>query len=1417
MAQLTINGVIVNINPYVEKTPGPQGAPSVFQSDSGTFASRTIVAQFSADISALSIVSYGANFYGGSVVVYDVNNRELARQKIPFNADATYGRWIQTVHSFKSGVDFPSVYKIRKLELIPAPQDYIAFSALSVTPVEVPPPAPTFPPPAPPQVATGYLTFPIEINVIPVPVPRLVRFEIDITIAPAVPSFATEIATIPAHLTIKPIPLPFKTSFLTELDSIIGNKIETFYDEDRVLKTVLNFGLDFQSLISNWAYDIDDPTGKTIVLKLYRELPRQIPLKTPVWISREISPPLIDELFIYIIPGEGIKIYLRPPNTKLQVVNLSGKSVDNVTEYSLYSSGAFDTIKPSDPILEQWFTSALEGAELNVDYNDYTKFVWYSSAEERLNAFKTKLQLIENYDYVLNLHSASLTGISGASITGSDAYGSIINIANQRSSILKSFDGYERFLYYDSGSAYSSSFNGQSYDEFWYNSDCTWPKINGSVAPITSASSWIETQLEIAQSYDNWNVNSFKNNIPDYLKNDDASAEFIQFLNMIGHQFDTIKLYIDAMPLIYDRESNPETGLSKDLIWNVAKSFGIESPNQFAEKELKDYTIGSSLDKIFRQFSAETWKRLLHNHVYLAKSKGTKQSLQALLNIYGLLPQSFHIRESSTVAPLYTSQSFEQIDEFSNVLNIDRGSNIIVPWSSSFQTTQIRFNTTDINSQTLLQFDNSFAVTLQPITGSSGRVLLKSGSSTVASSSALTDLYSGEFYTVQLSKNSSNISMKVSRADSDTIIEYSTTSELSGSVGALWTSPSNIYIGGQNTNFGLQFDGTVDEFRIWSELISSSIYENWVRYPGLYNGNIKTSAADTLNVKLSFNIPKNLGSSSLNQRFVPNESPWILSNPASSGSQATYTQFSASGFTNTTTYPYSYNVIGRTVVRYTPLAGTVQYDTNKVVVEDPPVLKYISGSGIPVLRHDKSMVSLNDKKTDFARGNNIVGFYVSPTDAINDSIIRSIGNINLSNFIGDPSDITKSTYADLSSLNDTYWNYYAYRVDVNRFIDYMKDLLTSLSEQAHQLSPAHSKLLTGIVLEPTILERYKVKFTTPQVTAGQYTRVNNETYNLEASPVTSQPYSVSGDDLTYEYIQDTSLEYDVLADSVVYDAILEADDSREIFAERDYYDAELEIDDIRTLYGENDTYSGIIEIADINSILADYPDYFDSISIEDYRHLAKISMDIFESGSNDYIIPTIGPLSDIGNDIGATNYFTNPLGYIGYPQYIKVRTNDSILISKGTWASGSSYNQYNYVIDPTDSNEYYVINNQSFISYIPPSFDPIRWRSVSFTQIMIMSIRQVAIISGSLSIVPTGSVFPYPVGYWPTHYSKTRDYRLGIIRHQYLGCVQSNDTTFDGGPVVESIPSTGDTLYVRSTGTQVQPSNNISGPILDVR
>lgn len=1404
-----------------------------------------------------------------------------------------------TINAYTSGIrtggpeesaDLPGTF-LRVLAPVPAPPTPINIYS-TTAPAEPVPTIQYIPPTVDPVGRPSSYYLQIRLGVYAAPLPAQKRINVNVQVLPAVPTFSTLDINIPWSLELKPIPLALTDAVLAASRRLLDGKIPAYFDQDRIGKTLLNFGEDFQSVILNWKYDEADSTKGTILVKLYQPLPAEIELFTELWITRELSPSYLDQIFVVFVPGEGLKVYLRPPNRDLNVRSIDGNEVNNVTLQSLFTSGSSSKTDLTDPVLEEWFVTSLEGAELNIDYTNFKNFVFYSSAIKRLEAFRQKLLILEDYNEIIAEQSASIaaatagTGVMG--FTGSLAYGGFQRISEQRVDLLRSFDGYERFLYYGSGSAYSSSFSddGGEIDQLYYLADATWPKISGSVISVASSSnvdlysiggstftpsgdydglvSWWDAITYIASEYDRQNQDRLANNLPEYLVNDTQSSDFLTFVDMIGHHFDVVKAYADAMPDIYSRDSDPSVDLSPDIVWNIAASFGIELPNQYAVKNLVDYTIGeigNVSPKIYRQVAAETWKRFLHNQIYLLKTKGTKASLRGLLNTYGVLPTTIQIRETSTPS-FYTTQSYELIEEQTNTLDMTNNSYIQIPFSGSSlpsaETIQVRFSTTAVTQSVLFNVDNAWAVRLLPLSSSYGRVALVNQAGTSVATSSLFKIYDGNYYSVTVQRGPNNTAkLWTQRSDEDGDIVDS--SYVSASLGS-WFSGSNLYLGSSGSTFGASFIGQVDEFRLWSETLSSGTINLHVQYPGLYNGNLTTSARDNLPVRLSFNKPRNLGDTTPSLKFVLNESPYIREPNRS----PLYTQFSASGFFDEQTYPYSMTTVTRTVLRYSPNSGGSQFVSNKIVVADPPVLRYLSddsGSGVPVLSHEKSMVTV-DQKFDNVQSNNIIGFYFSPTDAINDSIVRTIGNVDLQDYIGNPSDLYEGSYSSLNALNELYWTYYAYAYNYNSFVEFVENLLQPLFVQARKLVPARAKLITGLVLESPILERNKIKYNKLD-TSGLGTFEEDVTPTLYPDALTSQPNTVDAMYSVHEVVFDNNLE--TVIDST-FDGLevepLDMNQTTPIDADYELYEVDYDLSEIKTVESDNLTYQTLIDteattLEDIAFEIAFYDDetarldylqyllrrfnaistiqvreedkpYFNQL-LETFRPRSRV---LVQTGMNpdmldNFLIQTIEPYVDFLN-ISSTTYFTQIDGLILIPIQVKVRIGESILSPAGNWTKGSTYVANQYVTQSGQINaaeagngfEYICITSAgsgSFISYNPPSLDTDNWRKMRYTYTNGYNIRVATEVEGVVQLAASGSGYTPFTGYNEKHYRFHRDTRLGTLRRIWYGCKQTDETTPDGGPAVEVIPSAGDVLVVSTGAEPVQRGNDNAGPILNVR
>jgi len=242
---------------------------------------------------------------------------------------------------------------------------------------------------------------------------------------------------------------------------------------------------------------------------------------------------------------------------------------------------------------------------LNVDYRDYNNFVCFSSATERLNNFKLKVKQIEYYNSQVDFVTSQLDGLLHGGATGSVEFLENKAIYESKLNDIKvSFDGYEKYLYYSSHSA-GEDRNRLDIEDFktdinyvsYYNS--TWPKTNSS-KPYTLASAesveatdWFTRQLATASYHDTNNPHTLKEQVPDHIKLDSSNSDYLLFVDMIGHHFDSIYTYIKHIAKINNRDESLYEGISKDLIYEAAKSMGWTLQPGFDLAELWDYVNGT--------------------------------------------------------------------------------------------------------------------------------------------------------------------------------------------------------------------------------------------------------------------------------------------------------------------------------------------------------------------------------------------------------------------------------------------------------------------------------------------------------------------------------------------------------------------------------------------------------------------------------------------------------------------------------------------------------------------------------------------------------------------------------------------------------------------------------------------------------
>ena len=198
----------------------------------------------------------------------------------------------------------------------------------------------------------------------------------------------------------------------------------------------------------------------------------------------------------------------------------------------------------------------------------------------------------------------------------------------------------------------SSSYVTRSIGEFF---DNAWPKASGAgtltspyvLAHTTSAQAidWYGEQIESASLYDLNNPNKLSNVLPGHIRFDDENETYLRLVDMVGHHFDSIWVYIKALGDTYDRREKLTEGISKDLLMSVGESLGWKLNDGKDTISLARYALGKEVtgssfsnysDTSERDISREVWSRIINNMPYFLKHKGTIKAIKGLISAYGI-------------------------------------------------------------------------------------------------------------------------------------------------------------------------------------------------------------------------------------------------------------------------------------------------------------------------------------------------------------------------------------------------------------------------------------------------------------------------------------------------------------------------------------------------------------------------------------------------------------------------------------------------------------------------------------------------------------------------------------------------------------------------------------------------------------
>jgi hypothetical protein len=849
---------------------------------------------------------------------------------------------------------------------------------------------------------------------------------------------------------------------ITNYIQTVGNSVTQLTSTNSYRTLLVNFSRNQTALFTNSVV-----IGEYVYVKLYEPLASDIEKDFKCWIVEEQRPTYIDRITLETF-GLGIPDTIR----KLSGPNWDASdraSTSTDTGLKNWNDILGSSVSTSQQLVDSVFSGSIAGIDLNIDYSDFNNFIFYSSATERVKNFHYKLELIEYY----NLQLSTL-----GSISGSTAVTNVEEFTNLKNVLIGGFDKFEKYLYFDSSSRTFTydlpladpnvSYITGSYIDPWPKTTTSRPHtLYSSTSSI--AQEWYSTLLDNADIYDRANYNSLINGVPLYLRTNTDNEGLETFIHMLGQHYDIIYTYIRNVSKIYSRDEHPKYGVPNELLYSVAKQFGwsLTDGNQY--KDLWEYVLGTNEAGIpitgsntvgdaslpGKDMTYHIWRRIVNNLPGLLKSKGTKRSVKALLSCYGIPQSMISINEYGGPRierpPVYEKLNFDYaLDLIKNTAGT-----VTVDYDQPINSVELRFRTDNVLTNTSLPSTmNLFSIDSNDVTldftrGTLGTIQINT------TSSADIEMFDGGWLNVLLrSGNNGSLEVVAKKSKYGKIV-----AAVSASVTSSFGSTGTVTLGGASGGSRLQ--GQLQELRLWSSSLQDSPFNNHTKAPAAYDANV--DAYD----ELVFRLP-------LTQKTDHTTAVTMSGvEPNLSGISASFASWTNAEPYDSIEETYYYDGISLA-------AGT--FDDNKIRLEDNELVGTLD-------------IKSRAERSQFDKApldSNRLGVYFSPQTMIDEDIIAQLGFTELDSYIGDPGQQYERSYPDLIEAAQSYWKKYETKNDLNAYIKIFTLFDLSFFKQLDQLLPARADKITGLLIQPNILERNKDSFL-PRVNkqnAGYNTDIN---------------------------------------------------------------------------------------------------------------------------------------------------------------------------------------------------------------------------------------------------------------------------------------------------------------------------------------
>jgi len=601
---------------------------------------------------------------------------------------------------------------------------------------------------------------------------------------------------------------------------------------------------------------------------------------------------------------------------------------------------------------------------------------------------------------------------------------------------------------------------------------------------------------------------------------------------MIGQNFDNVWIYLKDITSKFDADNRLNYGISKDIVAQAIRDLGIKIyQNNFSSNDLYSSLLGiTSLGSLFNlpyttgslptptgyeyintyvtasatgslepvdDINKEIYKRIYHNLPMLLKKKGTAEGLRMLVNVYGIPDTILRINEFGGKS--YENQAWDNfVDQF-NYSFTSPGTGYVTTGLPSPYLGGIEFRfktfglpTSAYYSQSIARIGREFDLVLE-YTGSGYASASYSGSipnkfnqwatlkyidaSTSASASLYLPFFNGEWWSILINQFTASVNTPITLYAKNNIYDGYDGSQLGFQASSSTNTNGEWIIGGGSRNFTLSnntfitsagktyvpFSGSFQELRFYKNTLEEKKFDDFVMNPYSIEGNSTEGANDAFN-QLIFRAPlgtmlDNSGSGTQTRTSIH---PSISQYPPTQSFPAN------SNYTLNGTYTFKSNY--ETIYQNQFTAGVQNSVSEKIRIVD---MVLPSGSTLSPYISIQQTSTVNET---FTKDVNYIEAAFSPQDEINDDIIAQLGYFNIGSYIGDPRYLVSGSlnyYSNFNKLRNYYFSKYTHSYDLNDYVRLIKFFDNSLFKMIKDFTPARAGLASGIVIKPTLLERYR--------------------------------------------------------------------------------------------------------------------------------------------------------------------------------------------------------------------------------------------------------------------------------------------------------------------------------------------------------